>query len=273
MRNLIFSVVCLIGFTLPVLADTTPDGRPILYCPNQIECNQDRKLDSCHMSNNPFSVWRITSNEGLVVKGIYKLKHVISLYQVGGSPQHTSYTFCKYNLIDNQQIEKFITVNLKFLTEDKKKKDYVPNSFEASLSGVAQWSVIGWNAECLSDNPKSCPLVEFPEIALDDTDVVWGRVFYWNKNGGFASGVLSYEKLLDLCGATNVCKINIGEHDGQDRDGTMKFKHNGVVTLNILRPDIVTIVSIDTAATSSCTLKKKEPFNTIYCEPNQKAPI
>ncbi|WP_131779197.1 hypothetical protein [Legionella bozemanae] len=265
MRNLIFTLFCLIGFSLPVFADTTPDGRPVLYCPDHIDCSFDGKLDSCHMSDNPYGTWRIYTNEGRVTKGTYRLKNVKSSYQIFYPGDNPDPTVCSYSKIDDRGIEKLIRVKIKGVWSSE---DYSPNFFEAFLSHISAWSIRGWDAECFSDNPQICPFVELPEIALISLvkgKGYPGRLFYWSETQ--SAEILSYQMLLNLCGPTTACKINIGEVDG------LNFKNNGIVTLNIMRPDIVTVVDLYTSPSSPCTLKKKEPFNTIYCEPNQKSQL
>ncbi len=52
-------MLCLIGFSLPAFADTTPDGQPILYCPQTVECDllAFNPVAGCHLSDNPYEMW------------------------------------------------------------------------------------------------------------------------------------------------------------------------------------------------------------------------
>lgn len=255
MKKILF-VLCFIGLSLPVFSETTQDGQHILYCPHHIDCSVDGKLESCHMSDNQYGVWENPWNNGRVGKGIYSLKKVVSKYQL---ELFNDETICQYSLDDHQGIEKLMTVMIKGAGDG----NYTPNIFNAFLGNSSQWSVTGWHADCLSSDPKLCPLVETPEIAY------WSQssenTYMYVSGGVFSQSTLSYNRLLSVCGASSICYVDIGEFENDTPEGR-KFKLSGSVRVDLSLPDIINIVSISTIPTSPCIYKKKEPFNTIYCE-------
>lgn len=262
----LFLVSCLIGFALPTFADTTPDGQPILYCPHHVECSTDGKISSCHLSDNLYETWGAPESIGRVIKGVYELKIVDAAYQNDSLTRCGTFDArCIYTSIDNYGMEHMIMLRVNGCYTEKNN-----NSFQALIVPMSQWSVSwGTQAECLSNNPKTCPLIESPEITYlsqypGTTRGSDGQGFYWNNETALPNEI-SYYKLLDLCGATTVCEVNIGKYSNVEH----KFELTGMVTLNLMTPDIVKIDHIDTDVSSPCTLKKKEPFNTIYCEPKK----
>lgn len=256
-------------FSSDVFADMTPNSQPILYCPHHIECTMDGKLESCLLSDNDYGVWGKPFNTGRVVKGIYTLKNATASYQTrdagtNGNP-NGQLASCNYSMISSQRVEKLMTVYISH-QQVVSENYYSPVFFEAFLSSDSQWSVSGEKADCISDNPKSCPLTEIPEISLNYRIIGSNinRSFYWEDNSHLntviiRSNRISYDGLLSLCGATTSCKVNIGENN---REHTP----NGVITLDISQPDVVKVVYIQTDKSSSCILKKATRFNTIICE-------
>lgn len=78
-KKIAFLILYFSSFTLPAFSETLLDGQPVLYCPNHIECAADGKLESCHLSDNQYEFWGNPGNRGRVVKGIYRLKEVVSV--------------------------------------------------------------------------------------------------------------------------------------------------------------------------------------------------
>ena len=259
-----YIVIVLTFLSSVTLADTTQNGQPILYCPHHIECFTDGKLDSCLLSDNFSEAWLNPTNFGRVIKGKYNLKKVNSIYQQ--STPYSYWTRCNYSMTDSHGVEKLMEVGIKAGSNGPENNEYMFNHFEVYLSNISSWSVSGWDAECFSNDPHACPLIEHPEITYiaTDKDMNDRGQLYWNESE-YGTSTIFYDRLLDICGATSICKINIGKFDYKAR----KYERYGTVTLDIALPDVVKIVNIDTAPLSTCIIKKKEPFNTIYCDPKK----
>lgn len=256
---LLLLVSSVFGIASPSFAYTTTDDRPIIYCPQHIECTAERKLDSCKLSDNKYGIWSIGGAEGRVANGIYKLKSVDSLYQYDGynGTDLNTVSSCNYSLIDNQGTEKIIHAYP------------IMNGgyhiiFDALLTKMSQWTVSGWNAKCLAHKILECPLTEVPEIMYlpSDYDKQVSFKYYDNSSQDNYAGRLLYNQLLYTCGATSLCKIDVAI--GWQR------VYAGSLTVDISKADFVKIVSLDTDPSSNCILKKKEPFNVIYCDPQNK---
>ena len=255
-------MLCFFCFSLPSFSDTTPDGQSILYCPQEIQCMVSGKIDTCYVSDDPYEIWGrgYPYNEGRIVKGVYKFKKAFSSYQKD-QPDNRPIADCLYSNTDKLGVERLMQL-------------YYGGGyyFEAFLNITSQWSVLGYNAECLTNNPQLCPFVEFPEISYFSEKNKYGyfKIYYNESNPNYYLPQLSYNQLLSACGATSVCKIDVAISTDQS-GGSQGDKINiGTVTVDISKPDFVKIVNIDTFPSSDCTLKKKEPFNTIYCEPKKK---
>lgn len=86
---------------------------------------------------------------------------------------------------------------------------------------------------------------------------------------GFQVG---YKQLLATGGTTSVGKIDaaIRRSSGSCGEDMIKI---GSVTIDISKPNLVRIVHLDTDSSSDCSLRKKERFNIIYCEPKRKSSV
>ncbi len=239
----------------------------LVYCPHEIQCMDNGKVESCHLSDNSYELWNATNMRygGRIVKGVYKFKQAYSYYQNDSIKsqsvinQNPGFSYpCLYQNIGNDGVERLIGIFA---------KNFV--SLEPVLSSASnQWTVVGYQANCFSNSPLLCPLTEQPEISLLSLSGLneFAFKYYLNENNPNYYGVqATYDRLLSICGATSICKIEVGKSDGISR-----YINIGSVTVDLSRPDIVHIIGVDTIASSSCTLKKKEPFNVIYCETKEK---
>ncbi|MDP3559302.1 MAG: hypothetical protein Q8R79_02995 [Legionellaceae bacterium] len=277
MKKIIFLVLYLIGFTLPSFAETMPDGQIILNCPKEIQCMVDNIIDTCYLHDNSYEIWDRTSlhNYGHTVKGLYKFKGSFSFfYQRGHVAKHSESAQtngltssirdnCIYSNTDNLGVERLIGLNPRY------------GFLEPFLNATSQWSIVGivedsYESTCLSENPSLCPLMKTPGITYiaNKNNPGYFKCYYDENNPNHYDTEASYSNLLSTCGVTSGCKIDVAIPDGG-----WPYKKIGTVTVDITIPNFVKIVSIDTEPSSNCTLKKKDPFNAIYCEPKKKSGV
>lgn len=240
----IYSIVILSVFSSVSLADNTQYPPAILYCPFKIICSINNKLDSCNIEGNLFQYWKIVANEGKVIKGTYNLKKVESKYQF---PEIIGEVFCQYNNIENG-IERLINV-----------WKFVPNNFEAYYTKTTKWNIIGYQAECFSDNPQSCPLIEKPELIFT-TNGYWTADFYTKNNPYIPIRVpMTYEAAVSACGSISQCEINVHTKSAQGGFNA------GYVIIDLTINDFIKIVKVSPTTGANCKIEKIEPFNTINC--------
>lgn len=244
-----------VGFSLPIFANTTPEGQPILYCPQAVECDLIN-TEHCHVTNNPYEMWGYvkydTNRLVRLIKGTYNLREVVI-------DRSTKKPICRYYLNDKQPAP--LEVTLKELSYEK--VNYI-NKFKAFLTESSLWVDKNSNSVCLSDNPIQCPLIEAPEITITQIGQSYNMMFYFPSGDDSGWGrdyiymySLSYEELHKRCGLTSACIIDIGSCDYGDRCDPM-----GTVSLDISTPNIVKIDNI--ISFHSYLIKQKEPFNTLY---------
>jgi hypothetical protein len=251
MRNIVVLLVLIFTHPTYVLADTTPDGRPIIYCPDHVECTEAGNIDSCNLSKSEYGIWSVIGwfNQAKTQKGIYNFE-AVSTRDWFGLPFST--LTCVYKNSSNPRIVTHIVASI-----DK----YAEGSIlePESISTDNNWWVIDDVPKCESDT-KLCPMVETPEIAFDPRNL---NNFRLSINGNILEkGNLSYDELLLACGATSICYVNV-ETTQNGRDYTLA----GFVRVDVTMPDKVEIVYISTAKDSPCQFKRKIPFNLIYCDP------
>jgi len=271
-----YLLLYLLTCSMPVLAETTPEGLPILYCPDTVECMDSGEINRCYVSEDPYQLWgsgqTVKKSYGDIVKGVYKFKKAFSLnYQNGdmGARKSVSpklYDMCQYSNTDNLGVERLIGLNAKYTI------------FEPFLNITNQWSIAGiahgnYESNCLFNSARLCPLVELPEISYISEKNEYGLFgICGNKyDPDCYKSQLNYNQLLSTCGATSVCKIDV--FNSHIKDYMQRYEaYFGTVTVDVSSPDLVKIINIDTSQNSSsnCTLKRKEPFNAIYCEPKKK---
>ncbi|ARM35520.1 hypothetical protein B0B39_18475 (plasmid) [Legionella longbeachae] len=247
--KILLIVICLLGFSLPVFSATTLDGRVIVYCPEYIKCDADQKLDSCHLSNNEYNLWHIGEYKGNIAKGVYHLNTVLSTYDrpVVGKGS------CRYSYIDKNGVVKEIFSSF---IPSLNKLYTVSNAFGAYLGNSSQWNVVGWDAECIANDPKLCPLVEYPGIYYGKT---WVNENIYFNIGMTISSQFTYDQLLNLCGDTSVCNVGIASYVESDRSITPR----GSVKVDLTVPDKVTIVDVYSNSPSLWKFKKNKIFNII----------
>jgi len=232
----------------PVFATTASDGKPIVYCPEYIECDADRKLNSCHLSDNKYNLWQIRESTGTVAKGVYHLSKVSSTYE-RPTPGMGS---CRYIYTNKDGAEKEIFSSLYPFFN----KLYSANAFGAYLGSSSQWTVVGWEASCTANDPKLCPLVEYPGIYYGRSSP--NESIYFNI-GTKIYTQLSYDTLLNLCGATSVCKVGIASYVESGQSITPL----GSIKVDLAIPDRVTVVEVYSDSPDRWKFKKHEIFNII----------
>ena len=242
-----------------MLADNFHDEKQsILLCPRYVECT-DTNIRSCHISDDQYNIWVKPNYQGQkLLKGVYKFKEAIANGDMPGWP------ICKYYLNDNQPFP--ITVGMEY---DPERKYNLITSFQPLISEKSRWKFIENNPiNCIAEDVHHCSFIEAPEITT--INGVQMRFYFPNPNNEWepnyiVSSRLSYEELYKICGVTSNCMVQIGEC-GVIGDFCNLF---GEVDLDISNPQHVKINQLITNPLSprSCTLKKREPFNTIVCEP------
>ena len=280
LKKIVFLVFCLIGLPLLTFANTTPDDKPIVNCPKEIQCMVNGKIDKCYVSEDPYGIWSSgqTANYGRVIKGIYKFKKAFSFnYQYGYMTANKKvakgasteiYDTCQYSNTDSLGVERLIGLSTRL------------TFIEPFLNLTNQWSVVGisgdgYESSCLSFDPQLCPFVELPVISYISEKNKYGffKHYYDELNPNYYSNPIFYNQLLSNCGATSLCRIDVAISTDQS-SGSAGGKINiGTITVDITKPDFVKIVNIDNVSSSDCILKKKEPFNAIYCEPKKKTSV
>lgn len=214
----------------------------IIYCPSEIECMNDGQLRSCKIKDNTQDFWKIYDQEGNVKKGVYKLKNVKN--------------FCNYNQIEGH-IERFILVTMGERLSHNKFKPFLDND-------TNQWYIIGNHAECLSDDPQLCPFIETGDLAyysdiwaIDGSDPI---SFFVTSSPSARVKSMSYNSLIQICGATPSCNITVSQYDA-DKPFTA-----GTLTLDLTKPNLVKLLNINQNPSSHCIMTKEVPFNTIFCK-------
>lgn len=263
MKKLSFLIICFVGSFFSAYAEKTSDDQVILVCPKTVECDSNN-ISTCSLSDNPYDFWNKPIYNGKLIKGTYRLREVTySEYKI---------PVCNYFIHDRQPMP--IKVSYDINTPWKRKYNYI-NYFTPLRTDSSKWNGDSiYNYKCSSDSPSLCPLVEAPEIVTLNTVGLW---FYYPINSYSEFGQnfkifhrLNYEQLQKICGINSSCIIDVGNCDQLGDDclhlGTVNLD---LSTLNIVRVDQVT----NDSSNLLCALKKKEPFNTIYCEPKNGAEI
>lgn len=269
MKKLKYLICCFIVFSLPGFAASTIDNKPILTCPRTVECDLDPSKgasNQCHLSDNPYKMWGKPYSGGMHLnKGSYKLKKV--LFDRG-----QYWPVCQYFLNEKQPSPISVSILNGGTAGDGSTAvlDGYSNQFKAISTDFSKWSGSSTNDVCLSNNPSECPLVEIPEVAIARIGQSPTLRFYFIENDGWETkcitfSVLQYKDLYNRCGATSSCTLNIGTCYDYMPEHPFSY---GTVTLDISNPDSIKIDSIDTDSSivNLYTLKKLEPFNTIYLE-------
>lgn len=266
MKKLIIYFVLNFIFVVCALAE----NEPILSCPSTVECSVASPYygtNECHLSNNPYQMWKEPkisvdskpSNREVKV-GRYSLKEV----SLGINSYFLGETSCLYEYsgisilvhVDKEIFNQFLPV------EDNKSK----------------WEKKDRNVfRCSSNETTHCPMKEIPEIVMNLTNSINGKIpalYIPDSNsvpGEYYKGYnrLTYNKLVTTCGVTSNCMIDIGAHSPFDYNG---FQHIGIVDLDISTPNVVKINNIYTDTwvyntyfnITAPLIKKLTPFNTIY---------
>lgn len=276
MNKFIYLILGLIGLSFPAFAETTSDGRTIVNCPKEVQCMVNGKIETCYASDDPYKIWEggYTRNYGRIVKGVYKYKKsysrwyewgYVEAYKNSAKANSSATDFgdeCLYSYTDDLGVERLIGLNSNV------------TRLSPFLDTTSLWSIIGsdtdaYDGNCLSNNPQLCPLAEIQGISYKSEKEKYGSFkYYYNEtNPNSYSSQLDYKQLLLTCGATSVCKIDVAIRKDMS---TYLFTNVGTLTIDISKPNLVKIVGVDTDTSSDCTLKKKEHFNIIYCEPKRK---
>jgi hypothetical protein len=186
-----------------------------LFCPEKIECSQDKNLSSCKVFGNHLELWGELVPKGAINKGIYNLQHVQATYQ---NPYLGFINHCDY------LHENFENLNLMLSSAS----DYSPGSlqWEAMQDVDTHWQINGYLADCenhgLPIQAKHCPLVPVPEIHIlsSTTTNIFGIATYANGiliNEGFWLSCVDsqcYQSIpiyqaRDACSDTGLCSINL----------------------------------------------------------------
>ena len=232
---------------------------PTIYCPPQIKCTKKGDPSSCKYEKiNNFVEFGEPYSEAPVVSGVYTLSEVSSSFlqmvPLGRHSLIASAFACRYKNIDSHlPIERSL-----FLPP------IIPASFEASLETGALWNVVDLEAKCITEDALKCPIRQLPEISLaslslKDTSADVRLI----KDGVEYRQRISYETLLEICGATSMCKIDIKDVRYNE------VEQKGFVLLDISTPDNVKIVYIDDADLTSIKLSQDTNFNIIYWRNNK----
>jgi hypothetical protein len=221
--------------------DKTPDGKNLIYCPQHIECLKDDDIDSCNVSDDKYKVWSQPEAFSSVTKGVY--------------------SFLKANVDpfgDN-------TCNYQSLLPHVRKTIHVypieSGLFKPSLWNLefSDWYFYDNEAICESEEAIYCPWeTSLQALRLSENGTTTNLNFSINNRDYGRS--FTYDQILDACGATSLCYVDI-----------VSMKNiQGSLRVDTTMPDTINIVNISMTPESSCTFKRKEPFNTIYCDSNQK---
>ncbi len=267
-KKIIFLVLCLIGIPFSTFAITTSNNQPIVNCPRNITCATEGQASSCKISDNSYEIWREHPYESnLIIKGTYRL------YMVKSGYKHSRGQFCIYSIYDDHNIWKSVTLYPKDYDPLRGGWKYGSTKLIANFTDSSSWinpQEFQGEAFCESAqdqplNPKACPLVEEPRLLYSPAEKSDPAGFYYGNSFNLIE--IDYNTLLSTCGATTVCKINVGNYYLY-KDKYYLDQNYGTVTVDTMVPDVLTINNLKTDNDSPCTLKKKEPFNTIYCETN-----
>lgn len=243
----------------------------IIYCPNEIKCEADGDISSCQVSDNPQNIWFVTSNWSWDpnIKGIYRFNSsnpfpfsgvITKLKSIFKNKKLIEgFGTCRYTIIDTLGNEKDITAqeNRVFFT--------------ALLGSETKWEVVNNNdntfsiQNCISNDPKLCPLVLVPTLTYETKNNDWAYFQYENRPITYADH-LFYFDLISMCNEPSSCKFSIMKEDPDNRG---KHILTGSVTVDISILNEINIINLETDPNSHCTLKKREPFNLIYCDPNK----
>lgn len=245
------------------------DNQPI-YCPNEVICELDGEIDSCHVSDDPYSIWFVTDNYswGSNIKGIYKFNSSNPV------PIHLMLSLTKSTLKSNPLIERIGTCRYTIIDSLGNEKDITafewPNFFTPLLGPETKWESvimgddpIPWPS-CVSNDPKLCPLAVIPALVYDNS--------YSNDVGYFQpinspieyQSRFFYSELVSICGESLICTLNIIRQDTKD---THRYILAGSVTVDISTPNEIKIIQLQTDLNSTCILKRKDAFDRIYCDP------
>ncbi|HEX2549328.1 MAG TPA: hypothetical protein VHM20_05830 [Gammaproteobacteria bacterium] len=122
-----------------------------IYCPSIVECVTQNDFSSCQSTDNN---WKRDTFQGKVQKGIYKLNHVWSGYQIDSDDDEINkLSRCQYINIDVPHVTKLLwLVSTKLL--------------DASVENDNGWMIFGDSAQCGNNpikigeslNPSICPM-------------------------------------------------------------------------------------------------------------------
>ncbi len=242
-------------------------------CPNYVKCKVDGQMNSCVISNDPFNVWGFHFvPSGRVEKGYYKFISVESKYHYPYlGIEGTGDTSCRYSLVGKGGYEKQIVVfpNSEIISNYPVPSNRRYERYQPVLYPMTKWQLFGWNATCHSTDPSDCPLKEIPEITFDTMNRGWAdRMLFVGNRHLIEKQAIQYDRLLELCGNTPLCKVTIGKCTQFVDDGCV-HEDDGYALVDISEMDKVKILMLDSFSTSTCVFNKRNNFNAIYCEPRK----
>lgn len=234
--------------TFQSYANVNQNNDVIQYCPEKIECTVAGKLDSCRIVGDTYNIWQLGSF--VPEKGTYIFQKAYAKYNI--PKPHPYRPSCSYSNF-NGKVEKQHMLSL---------NNKLDTSFQAYLDSASLWKVLEYDAECVSDDPKLCPLSEIPEVVIISNiySTSYFPEFRFKPTNTRIYNPMSYNDAVAVCGNISRCDITVIENS---QTGTYEA---GYITLDLTHADTIKLLNITSYEPSRCALMKKEPFNIIYCQ-------
>lgn len=225
-----------------------------IFCPAYVKCDKEKTPASCKISDNKYEFWTlntVTKN----IQGTYRFTEAYAFYD---SPESAE---CYYSAFPYQNIEDIIMV---VVNDSERFNDSSGYHYSTKLMAYPfnylHWYIIGNAGSCKSDNPKDCPIVEAPGLAVyfdSETQDISFEIYREERGTDF----ISYNKLNEQCGTTSNCLVGVVNRKNN------KNEKLGFVLIDLTNPDVVKINNIYSEPNATCKLSLKIPFtNTLACE-------
>ena len=249
-------------FIFSIFFSTVVASQNIVYCPKEIKC-KGQTISSCSFSDNQNNLWEITGTGG---SGILDHSHISGVFK-----------FSKVSIVRDSRTPKnaYDIVSCDYQQKHSKGERTLTATpmfrlFEPLLAN-SLWIDYSTRMRCSFENSVVCPMIEMPGIVISKDSNPYVSFYYTDKNTGEYKHIsrLLYDDLIEICGFTSSCIIDIGQpHSISGPKKTIwYYDHYGVLDLDISIPNKVTLNQLNTDFTQSeCVLEKHKPFNAFYCK-------
>lgn len=246
MKKKILCVCILSLLSYSALAYQKKQGDPI-YCPTEIYCAEDDNVNSCKLNGGTSKYWEGIESSSKISKGIYHFKLATSYYNYPTLTQNAS---CAYVNIDSGT-QKSLGL----------KQNIDSGVIQAIYDKKYKWDISDVYAKCESPSNLDCPFEKLNALQIINNTTV-SHDFKLSSNnipikiftvGNGSSAFISYNEILNGCGNSKECVINVHETTFAQYDGNVKVNNQNDIKL----------LDVQNLFITNITMKKKDNFETI----------